>query len=174
MVEVDLDYDDDLKADAAAFGQQLCDLPAKRSAQGVVEPQPQPPSKLQVKTGSLEEALYIAREVYGETNSVHSELFYKWVQAVLEGGSIDIKATEEMLMLLHKDKENFGGRISWVQYVGKQVKAERLQARRHASICAMNIVRAVLNKARGCSYMLWVQRSLWRAVQTEKDVKSER
>lgn len=170
MSDIDLDFDDDLEADAKAFGQQkaqggACKLSPPEEAPGVSEP----------RTGSLEEALYIAQEVYGETNSEHSEAFHQWVQAVLEGG-VDTGAAEEMLAMLHSDKESFGGRVSWQQYESSSNvdKIAQLRARRHASICAMNIVHAVLNKFRGRRYMLWVERSLWRAVQAEKDVKSER
>lgn len=172
LEEIDLDcldYDDDLTADAEMFGQQKAQggadqLSLPEEAPGVLEP----------KLSSLEEALCVAREVFGETNSEHSEAFYQWVQTVLEGG-VDIKAAEEMLAMLLEDKESFGGRASWKQYEGESIiKIERLRARRHASICAMNVVHAVLNKFRGRSYMLWVERSLWRATRAEKDVKTER
>jgi len=165
MDEIDLDFDDDLEADAEAFGMV---------AQGDAKQQPQAPSVPQSKTGSLEEALHIAQIVYGETNSAHGEMFYRWVQVVLDG-AVDVEATTEMLTLLRKDRESFGGRASWKQYMYGDTKVvERLRARRHAAMCAMNIVRAVLNKTLGRGYTLWVQRSLWRAVQAEKDVKTER
>jgi len=174
MDDIDLDYDNDLAKDAEMFGQQKAQGGAdihqlqQRIKEAMVL------SKPMLTTRSLEEALYIAREVYGETNSEHSEAFHQWVQTVLEGG-VDIKAAEEMLAMLLEDKESFGGRASWKQYEGESVtKIERLRARRHASICAMNVVHAVLNKFRGRSYMLWVERSLWRATRAEKDVKTER
>lgn len=172
MNDIDLDYDDDLEADAQLFGQQIAQGGAYEHQLSQLHLEP--PDVLQAKTGSLEEALYVAREIYGETNSTHSEMFYQWVQTVLEGTTIDIRVAEEMLQLLHADKENFGGRLSWQQHAGKDAKLVRIRARRHASICAMNIVHAVLNKARGRQYMLWVDRALWRAVRAEKDVKSER
>lgn len=182
MEELNLDFDDDLTADAKAFGQQ--------KAQGDVgidgdnhwqHPSEGPPEHLewqQLKRftpGSLEDALRIAQEVYGETNSENSGAFHQWVEVVLEGG-VDIKAAEEMLTLLHTDKENFGGRLSWRRLSEQEHinEVERLRARRHASICAMNIVHAVLNSFRGRSYTLWIQRSLWRATRAEKDIKSER
>ena len=172
MSDIDLDYDDDLEADAEAFGQQKAQGDAGVHQLSLFRLKA--PEALQARTGSLEEALYVAREIYGETNSTHSEMFYQWVQTVLEGATVDIKVAEEMLQLLHADKENFGGRLSWQQRAGKDAKLERIHARRHASICAMNIVHAVLNKARGRHYMLWVERALWRAVRAEKDIKSER
>ena len=168
MDDIDLDYDNDLAKDAEMFGQQKAQGGADMHQLSL------PLEVARSKTRSLEEALYIAREVYGETNSEHSEAFHQWVQTVLEGG-VDIKAAEEMLAMLLEDKESFGGRASWKQYEGENViKIERLRARRHASICAMNVVHAVLNKFRGRSYMLWVERSLWRATRAEKDVKTER
>lgn len=171
MNELNLDYDDDLAKDAEIFGQQI----AQGDAEKLSHLHLRAPDALQAKAGSLEEALYITREVYGETNSKHSEMFYRWAQAVLEGG-VDIKAAEEMLALLHGDKESFGGRLSWRKWLEQEhiTKTEHLCARRHASICAMNVVHAVLNKFRGRGYMLWVERSLWRATRAEKDVKSER
>lgn len=171
MNEIDLDFDDDLEADAKMFGQR---------AQGdaVVASEPPVHQLLQQLVGlelieSLEGALHIAQEVYGETNSAHGEMFYRWTQAALEG-QVSIEGTQEMLMLLHRDKESFGGRASWKQSMkGCTDVVRRLRARRHAAICAMNVVRAVLNKLRGQSHMLWVRRSLWRASEAAKDVKSE-
>lgn len=169
LEKIDLDYDDNLEADAEAFGQHRgyadqLSLPLEPTSPVVVS-----------VAGTLEEALYIARDVYGETNSEHSEAFFQWVQAVLEGSIIDIKVAEEMLSMLHGDRESFGARVGWKTFMQSDPSVVvRLRARRQASICAMNIVRAVLNKARGRCYMQWVQRSLWRATQTEKDVKSER
>ena len=170
MDKIDLDFDDDLAKDAEAFGQQI--------AQGGVDQQSYPAEAasgvLQPKLGSLEEALHIAMEIYGETNSTHSEVFRQWAQVVLKGG-VDIKAAEEMLASLFEDKESFGGRACWRRYMdGHADVVDRLRARRNAAICAMNVVHAVLNKFRGKSYQLWVERSLWRAVKAEKDVKSER
>lgn len=168
MSDIDLDFDDDLAQDAKAFGQQI----AQGDADQLSLPKSEEPSG--PKPTSLEGALCVAREVYGETNSIHSEVFCQWVQVVLEG-EVDIRAAEEMLAMLHSDKESFGGRAAWKQYEGGVTgKVVHLRARRQAAICAMNVVHAVLNKARGRGYMLWVERSLWRATRAEKDVKSER
>lgn len=156
-----LDYDNVLSADASQFG-----LVAQGGAivadTGVVAT---PPHETFIPK-TLQQALVVARETYGETNSEHSEVFCHWVGDVLLGAT-NVKETKEMLSVLHDDKESFGGRVS----VSKT--ATRLRARRHASICAMNIVRAVLNKLKGLDYEQWVVRSLYRATLAEGDVKGE-
>lgn len=120
----------------------------------------------------LYEALLIAKEVYGETNSEHSEVFCHWIDDVLLGATTE-RETKEMLEALHSDKEGFGGRLSWQRAINPSVRVEHLRARRHASICAMNIVRAILNSLRGLSYEQWIERSLYRATKAEGDAKGE-
>lgn len=168
MNDIDLDFDDELATDAEAFGVQ--------KAQGVSMPQLSHPAESrrhEPEIMSLEYALYTARTVYGETNSRCGEAFFQWVQAALADDT-GVEETSAMLQLLHRDKESFGGRIAWKQLIdGRTSITERLRARRHASICAMNVVHAVLNKLKGRSYSLWIQRALWRATKTENDIKTE-
>jgi len=164
---VNLDYDSDLAADALQFGLK---------AQGVNAAEAE--AEAEVDTGEVSPPVYlprelynvliIAREVYGETNSEHSEVFCDWVSDILEGRST-VRETKEMLELLHNDKQGFTGRLSW--QVEESEKVRHMRARRHASICAMNIVRAVLNRFKGLSYDLWLERSRWRATRAETDAK---
>lgn len=166
MDEIDLDFDDDLVVDAETFGMQKAQGGAKVD---VAVHQPLLP--IPAQQCSLEEALCIAREVYGETNSKYSESFCQWVQSVLEG-RVDIEETKALLRLLCVDKDNYGGRAGWKKFMQEDAnKIERLRARRNAAICAMNVVHAILNKTKGKAYALWIHRALWRASEAEKDVK---
>lgn len=124
-----------------------------------------PTFKEAVVSRVLYDALVIAKETYGETNSEHSEVFCHWVDDALQSFTT-VRETKEMLEILHQDKEGFSGRLS-------ATAADYVAARRHASICAMNIVRAMLNNFRGLSCEQWIERSLYRAMLAEGDIKGE-
>lgn len=165
--DIDLDYDDELASDAQQFG---------LDAQGAVTVAAKPvlvvpPKSHQVSSlpEVLYEALVVAREVYGETNSEHSEVFCDWISDVMTSIS-SIRETKAMLEVLHGDKENFGGHLAWTKDK-KDLKKQARRARRHASICAMNVTRAVLNRLKGLEYEQWLERAMWRAVQAENDMK---
>lgn len=166
MQGIDLDFDDDLLADVEAFGMQKAQGDAK-----VTVAVHQPLLQIPAQQCSLEEVLRIAREVYGETNSKHSESFCQWVQSVLEG-RVNVEETRALLLLLCEDKDSYGGRVGWKKFMQEDAnKIERLRARRNAVICAMNVVHATLNQKKGRPYALWIHRALWRASEAEKDVK---
>lgn len=162
-----LDFDITLDDDAQRFG-----LKAQGDARiDDTEPVQVAPVTEVVTKQTLHEALVIAKEIYGETNSGHSEAFCHWVDDVLLGTS-SVRETKAMLEILHADKEGFGGRMCWFSAAHQNIKAGRLRARRHASICAMNVARAVLNKFHGLNYEQWIARSLYRATKAEEDSKS--
>lgn len=167
-----LDYDSELTDDAKRFGLKAQGGNARVDDTvgtiGTVHPAP---VVIPVTLSSdLREALIIAKEVYGETNSAHSEVFCHWVDDALLSAT-SVGETKEMLSILHEDKEGFGGRLGWKSVLDGEVV--HLKARRHAAICAMNIVRAVLNKLKGIDYEKWVERSLYRATKAEGDAKGE-
>ncbi len=164
--DINLDFDDDLVADAEAFGMQKAQGDAKVDVDLHQSLLPIP-----AQVCNLEEALHIAREVYGETNSKYSEAFCQWVQGVLEGRVV-IEETKELQVLLCEDKDNYGGRVGWKKFMQEDAnKIERLHARRNAVICAMNVIHATLNREKGKPYSQWIHRALWRAAEAEKDVK---
>lgn len=170
---IDLDYDDELELDAQQFG--LDAQGAAKVADGQITTVPPKAQAAQLSNLSLllpeplYQALVIAREVYGETNSEHSEVFCDWIGDVIAASS-SIRETKEMLNVLHSDKENFGGHLAWTKDKEDE-KKRAVRARRHASICAMNITRAVLNRLKGLEYKQWLERAMWRAVQAENDMK---
>jgi len=175
---IDLDFDNALQSDAEGFG----------IAQGGPGPFTPPETCLSrgesgstvevfTPTSSLEQALYVAREVFGETNSVCSTMFCHWVEDALHSVTT-LQETKEMLAVLYEEKQaltSYWGRVRYMPLTkSRQLKVQRIEARRAAAICAMNCVRAVLNKMKGLPYAIWVERTLWRASLASEDERAKR
>jgi len=170
--ELDLDYDDDLTQEAAEFarvhkaqGGDGSTGSTGQSSSVVDHPATVPLDK------SLEEAIRIAREIYGETNSKHSEAFCHWAQDIL-AGCMSVKESKALLELLHEDKDIFSARWRVAYLNGQEEVADRLHARWMTVFCAANVIRAVINKFKGREYAMWIDRAIYRASMTENDVKS--
>lgn len=167
--DIDLDYDDDLERDAEQLAQGVS---STSMPQSVVKDKGKAAAAAVCVEKTLEQVLSVAKEVYGETNSEHSEMFCHWVDDVLKG-TTNVRETKELLVLLYENKQYFTGCAGWNRSTGRPERAVQLEARRNASICAMNVTRAVLNKLKGLEYGAWLERALWRASRTEMDIKDK-
>jgi len=106
-------------------------------------------------------------------------MFCHWVEDALHSVTT-LQETKEMLAVLYKEKEaltSYWGRVRYTPThltQRRQLRIQQIEARRAAAICAMNCVRAVLNKMKGVPYVIWVERTLWRASLASEDERAKR
>jgi len=163
----DLDYDNDLAADAQRFG-----LDTQGGAEVAAYTDNAPVVTIQTDDKQLVTALRMMQEVYGETNSKSSTLFLDWTVRVLAGG-FDERETEALVQGLREDRFCFIARVGRAKDNEYHEKAVWLEARLNAVVAACNIVRAVQNKVNGREYVMWIEKAFWRASLAEADRKGE-
>ncbi len=165
----DLDYDNDLAADAQQFG-----LDTQGGADVAVHIGNEPASVMppQIDDKQLVKALRMIQEVYGETNSKGSVLFLDWTDAVL-GDVFDERETEALIQGLREDRFCYIARLGRARENEQYTKATWLTARLNATVAACNIVRAVQNKVNGRAHVVWIEKALWRLSLTGADRKGE-
>jgi hypothetical protein len=120
---------------------------------------------------NLNTLLIVAREVYGETRSNHSEFFCQWTNDVISG-TTTLHESATLRQLIGNDRDSFSGRYHLQLH--RQNEVDWLYARWQACFCAINTIRAVMNKMKGMPYGKWIERALYRATLTEADIKGNK
>ena len=175
--KLDLDFDDGLEEERDIFG---------IAAQLVKERVTPPTLTKQVATTpkatdwkrqiplqiTIPEAVFVAQQVYGLTNSAAAEEFYQWAVQYLTGQmelsqfSKDMQHTVAVQNALKKERNYWLPRACMVTQGG-----EFLAKRHEAVLCALLSVRAVL--ARPGLETKWIERCLYRAGKSIGDIKTE-
>lgn len=172
MAKLNLDFDDALIDDAVAFGLAQGGAVLDVNGSSKLLPSASTPVQRCIPT-ELAGALYLAREIYGETNSKYAQVFCLWVQDVLEGGG-SIQETRELWKLVVQSKDSFGAGGYSLRSQGKERKAQSALNRKQSIWCAASTLRAVLNWKLGRRWEMWVVRAQYRALLAEKDRKRNR